>query len=318
MVLAGGLGVNNLRDAMQLGAAVLDVNSTLEDAPGHKSVAKIAQFLKYYRELRCKNRIGQLFAECRACGRKAFAAYMTIGFPTLAFSERAVATMLENGVSMLEFGVPCEEPFADGAVIREADRIALTNGTMLDDVFQCIKRMRMRFPKTPFVLFSYYAPVRQYGLEQFADRAADAGVDAALIVDAQDDERAKLRSVLRAHTITTVPLLYPDASPDTLVQMTAGVEDSFIYAINVKGTTGERKQLPEDLPARLDSLRAHKKMPIIAGFGISTPQQAAALAPHADGFVVGSALVKILLESHGEDALSRLSACCNQFSLCAD
>jgi tryptophan synthase alpha chain len=313
VVLAGGLGVDNLRAAMHTGATILDINSTLEDVPGHKSVAKITQLLQYFHTLQHGNRIEQLFAECRMNGRKVFAAFMPIGFPTLALSERAVATMLENGAGIIEFGVPCAEPTADGAVIRDADRLAIENGTTLDDVLQCIKRLRQRFPATPFVLFSYFASIQQYGVEQFAESAAAAGVDAVLVVDAPAGECAVLQQVLRTHSLTMIPLLPPNVSPNEIAQLTAGAEDSFIYAINFAGTTGERKFLPKELPAHLDALRGHTTMPILAGFGISTPEQAAILAEHADGFVVGSALVKILLEYPDDHGLTRLASLCTQF-----
>ncbi len=240
------------------------------------------------------DRIKRCFARAKAEGRGAFVAYLTMGYPTLAQSEAAVDDLVAGGVDIIELGVPFSDPFADGAVIRSAAYEALKQGVTLDGVLAAAKRIRARHPETGLVVFTYYNLIFSKGLERFAQDAADAGVDAVLSVDLPLEERDELLDVLRPHGLTVVPLIAPNTPLERVVESAAGLDDSFLYVITVKGTTGARTELPPDLTARLDAIRAAVKIPIAAGFGISTRAQAEVVSRHADGFVVGSALVKRL------------------------
>lgn len=240
------------------------------------------------------DRIKRCFARAKAEGRGAFVAYLTMGYPTLAQSEAAVDDLVAGGVDIVELGVPFSDPFADGAVIRSAAYEALKQGVTLDGVLAAAKRIRARHPETGLVVFTYYNLIFSKGLEAFAQAAADAGVDAVLSVDLPLEERDELLDVLRPHGLTVVPLIAPNTPLERVVASAAGLDDTFLYVITVKGTTGARTELPADLTARLDAIRAAVKIPIAAGFGISTQAQAEVVSRHADGFVVGSALVKRL------------------------
>ena len=240
------------------------------------------------------DRIKQCFARAKAEGRGAFVAYLTMGYPTLAQSEAAVDDLVAGGVDIVELGVPFSDPFADGAVIRSAAYEALKQGVTLDGVLAAAKRIRARHPETGLVVFTYYNLIFSKGLEAFAQAAADAGIDAVLSVDLPLEERDELLDVLRPHGLTVVPLIAPNTPLERVVASAAGLDDTFLYVITVKGTTGARTELPADLTARLDAIRAAVKIPIAAGFGISTRAQAEVVSRHADGFVVGSALVKRL------------------------
>ena len=240
------------------------------------------------------DRIKRCFARAKAEGRGAFVAYLTMGYPTLAQSEAAVDDLVAGGVDIVELGVPFSDPFADGAVIRSAAYEALKQGVTLDGVLAAAKRIRARHPETGLVVFTYYNLIFSKGLEAFAQAAADAGIDAVLSVDLPLEERDELLDVLRPHGLTVVPLIAPNTPLERVVASAAGLDDTFLYVITVKGTTGARTELPADLTARLDAIRAAVKMPIAAGFGISTRAQAEVVSRHADGFVVGSALVKRL------------------------
>ena len=240
--------------------------------------------------------IGKAFARAKAEGRGAFVAYLTMGFPTLAASERAADDAIAGGADILELGVPFSDPFADGGVIRSAAYKALENGVSLRDVVALAKRLRARHPETGLVLFSYYNPVFSMGLDAFADAAADAGLDAVLVVDLPLEEREEMLSRLRPRGIAFVPLIAPNTPLDRVRESEKGVGDSFLYVITVKGTTGARAELPSDLAGRLDALRRVANLPIAAGFGISTRAQADEVSRHADGFVVGSALVRRVAE----------------------
>mgnify|MGYP004464280581 FL=1 len=240
------------------------------------------------------DRIKRCFARAKAEGRGAFVAYLTMGYPTLAQSEAAVDDLVAGGVDIVELGVPFSDPFADGAVIRSAAYEALKQGVTLDGVLAAAKRIRARHPETGLVVFTYYNLIFSKGLEAFAQAAADAGIDAVLSVDLPLEERDELLDVLRPHGLTVVPLIAPNTPLERVVASAAGLDDTFLYIITVKGTTGARTELPADLTVRLDAIRAAVKIPIAAGFGISTRAQAEVVSRHADGFVVGSALVKRL------------------------
>ena len=242
------------------------------------------------------NRIQKCFERSRAEGRAAFVAYLTIGYPSMDASERAIESLVgESGADIIELGVPFSDPFADGAVIRAAAYEALKQGVTMADVLALAARVRMKHPDTPLVVFSYYNLILSMGAETFAAAAENAGVDAVLAVDLPLEERDELLSVLKPHGLTMVPLIAPNTPIDRVVESAAGVEDSFLYIITVKGVTGVRGELPPDLTGHLDAIRAAVSTPIVAGFGIASREQGAALVKgHADGYVIGSAIVRKL------------------------
>ena len=237
-------------------------------------------------------RIADAFENAKSQGRGAFVAYLTIGYPSLAKCEAAIDTLVSEGADIIELGVPFSDPFADGAVIRSAAYEALKQGVTLADVLALAKRVRARHSKTGLVLFSYYNLLFANGLDRFADAAADAGIDAVLAVDLPLEEREELLAVLRPRGISYVPLIAPNTPMDRVKESAKGLDNTFLYVITVKGITGARKELPSDLASRLDAIRAAVELPIAAGFGISTKEQAEEVCRHADGYIIGSALVK--------------------------
>ena len=243
-----------------------------------------------------KGRITKSFAKAKAESRGAFVAYLTVGYPTLEKMEAAADALVAGGADVLELGVPFSDPFADGGVIRAAAYEALKQGVTLDDSLALAGRLRAKHPDTGIVIFSYYNPVFSMGLGAFADAAKKAGVDAVLIVDLPLEEREELLAELRPRGIGYVPLIAPNTPVDRVVASAEGVGDSFLYVITVKGTTGARTELPADLAERLEAIRRVSPLPVAAGFGISTREQADVISRHADGYIVGSALVKRLGE----------------------
>ena len=237
-------------------------------------------------------RITEAFENAKSQGRGAFVAYLTIGYPSLAKCEAAIDTLVSEGADIIELGVPFSDPFADGAVIRSAAYEALKQGVTLADVLALAKRVRAKHPKTGLVLFSYYNLLFANGLDRFADAAADAGIDAVLAVDLPLEEREELLAVLRPRGISYVPLIAPNTPMERVKESAQGLDNTFLYVITVKGITGARKELPSDLASRLDAIRAAVELPIAAGFGISTKEQAEEVCRHADGYIIGSALVK--------------------------
>ena len=242
------------------------------------------------------NRIQKCFGRSRAENRAAFVAYLTIGYPSLDASERAIDKLIgELGADIIELGVPFSDPFADGAVIRAAAYEALKQGVTMNDVLTLAARVRTKHPDTPLVVFSYYNLILSMGAEAFAAAAEKAGVDAVLAVDLPLEERDELLSVLKPHGLTMVPLIAPNTPIERVKESAVGVEDSFLYVITVKGVTGVRGELPPELTGHLDAIRAAVNTPIVAGFGIASREQGTALVNgHADGYVIGSAIVKQL------------------------
>ena len=239
-----------------------------------------------------KGRIRRAFANAKEEGRGAFVAYYTIGYPTLEKSEAAVETLIAEGADIVELGVPFSDPFADGAVIRSAAYEAIRQGVTLADVIALAKRVRGRHPETGLVVFSYYNLIHSMGLEKFAAAAEDAGIDAVLAVDLPLEERDELLDVLRPHGVSYVPLVAPNTPLERVKKSASGLDDTFLYVITVKGVTGARRELPPELSGRLDEIRAAVDLPIAAGFGISTKEQSEEICRHADGYIIGSALVK--------------------------
>ena len=238
------------------------------------------------------NRIQKLFAKTRAEGRGAYVAYLTMGAPTLEKSFAAAETVLAEGADILELGVPFSDPVADGPVIRKAAAQALANGVTLADVLEALPAFRAKHPDTPIGIFSYYNLIYKYGLERFAADAAKAGVDAVLAVDLPLEERGELLDVLRPHGLTLVPLISPTTGPERIAASAEGLDDSFLYAVTVKGVTGQRDSLPPELASRLEEIKSITSVPVVAGFGIRTPEDGAKIAKYCDGFVIGSALVE--------------------------
>lgn len=238
------------------------------------------------------NRIQKTFARCREQGRAAYVAYLTMGAPSLEKSFAAADTLVGEGADILELGVPFSDPVADGAVIRQAANVALKNGVTLDDILAELPAFRERHPDTPVVIFTYYNVIYSYGLKRFAAEAAGRGADAVLVVDLPLEERAELLEVLRPVGLTLVPLIAPTTGLDRVRASAAGLEDSFLYVVTVKGTTGQRTALPPELSRRLLDVKALVNVPVVAGFGIRTPEEGARIARNCDGFVIGSALVE--------------------------
>ncbi len=238
------------------------------------------------------NRIEKTFAAGKQSGKGVYVAYLTMGAPTPEKSIEAVEEVIKEGAGIIELGVPFSDPVADGEVIRRAANLALANNVTLADVLGYVKILRARHSETPFVLFSYYNPIYQYGLKKFAKDAAAAGIDAVLVVDLPLEERGELLEALRPEGLTMVPLVTPTTGPERVKASAEGLEDSFMYAVTVNGVTGQRKQLPPELSQRLVEIKKLVKMPVVAGFGIGSPEEGRMIAEHCDGFVIGSALVR--------------------------
>ena len=246
------------------------------------------------------NRIDHAFERCRHEGRKALVTFVCAGDPDLGTSARLVTAIAQAGADIVELGVPFSDPMADGPTIQEASQRALAAGTTLAGVLDLVRTVRSQ-SEVPLVLFSYYNVVFQFGVERLAMAAAEAGVDGILLVDVPFEELAEVEPALARRGLPVIRLVAPTTPPERVARITAGAR-GFIYYITVTGVTGARRDLPDDLAAQLDRVRALSPVPVVAGFGIAAPEQARAVAAHADGVVVGSALVQRLAGAASADA----------------
>ncbi len=234
-------------------------------------------------------RIARRFAELSRAGELGLIAYITAGDPSLAASEKIVLAAAEAGADVIELGVPFSDPLADGPVIQRASERALRSGTTLAGVLDLVRHLRLH-TQVPLVLFSYFNPILQMGLEKFATAAAEAGADAVLVTDLIPEEATEYREIMRARGLDTIFLAAPTSTEERLVRI-AESSSGFLYIISRMGVTGTRDALPEDLPALARRVRKFTKLPLAVGFGISAPAHVAVLGGIADAAVVGSALV---------------------------
>lgn len=225
--------------------------------------------------------------------RPALIAYLTCGDPDLATTREIALAAIEAGVEVIELGVPFSDPVADGPVIQRASERALKRGTTLANVLSLAQELRRAKPRAGLIIFSYFNPVLQIGLERFAEGAALAGVDGALITDLTVEEADDYLDAMRKRKLATVFLAAP-TSTDARLKRIAQASRGFVYAVSRTGVTGARKQLSADAHALVRRLRKFTKLPIAVGFGISTAEQFAEAGKFADAVVVGSALVELI------------------------
>ncbi len=245
-------------------------------------------------------RIAKRFAGLRATGELGIVAYITAGDPTLAATRDFVLALAEAGADVVELGVPFSDPLADGPTIQRASERALKSGTTLAGVLALVRQIRQS-SQVPLVLFSYFNPVLQMGLEKFAAAAAEAGADGVLVTDLTPEESAEYREILQAHHLDTIFLAAPTSTDERLVKI-AACSSGFLYLISRTGVTGAKDALPDDLPALLRRARSFTQLPIAVGFGISLPGHVSVLGGLADAAVVGSALVSEIEKAASPEA----------------
>ena len=258
-------------------------------APKSPSAARAAAQRTGKPSGRPSGKIAQRFRELADARELGLVAYITAGDPSLEASAEIVLAAADAGADVIELGVPFSDPLADGPTIQRASERALLGGATLAGVIDLVRRVRAH-SAVPLVLFSYFNPILQMGLEKFADAAAAAGADGVLATDLTLEEADDYRSILHARGLDTIFLAAP-TSTDARLAKIAEVSSGFLYLISRMGVTGTREALPEELPALAKRVRQVTSLPIAVGFGISQPEHVTALAGIADAAVVGSALV---------------------------
>lgn len=229
---------------------------------------------------------------CAERGDKAFVPYIMAGDGGLATLKKTVLFLQEIGVTAIELGIPFSDPVADGPVIQSAGERALTHGVTLRSVMEELATFKEEIT-VPIVFMTYLNPVLQYGLEQFVEDCCTNGISGLIIPDLPLEEAGLLKDALAASDIALIPLVSLTSPPDRIEKITAAAE-GFVYAVTVNGITGVRDRFAEDLSAHFERLKAVSPVPVLAGFGISTPDQVRSMGDFADGVIVGSAIVTAL------------------------
>ena len=218
-------------------------------------------------------------------------AYVTCGDPDLATTRDIILAAIESGAGIIELGVPFSDPVADGPVIQKASERALKHGTSLEQVLKLASEIREHSQSVGMIVFSYLNPILKMGMSKFCKVARHAGLDGVLITDLPVEEAGEYLREARKNDLVTVFLVAPTSTDQRLKQI-ATVSTGFIYAISRTGVTGARQQMPEDASGLVKRLRRFTKLPVAVGFGISTPEQFAAVGQYAEAAVVGSAIVQ--------------------------
>lgn len=228
-------------------------------------------------------------AEAFANG-KAFIPFLTCGDPSLEVTEQLIYAMEEAGADLIELGIPFSDPTAEGPVIQAANVRALSGGVTTDKIFDMVKRLRQN-TKIPMVFMTYANVVFSYGTERFIQKAASLGMDGLILPDVPFEEKEEFDSVCKKYGLDLISLIAP-TSHERITQIAKEAE-GFVYCVSSLGVTGMRSAITTDIGAMVQLVKEAKDIPCAVGFGISTPEQAAAMAAKSDGAIVGSAIVKL-------------------------
>ncbi|MFD1929630.1 tryptophan synthase subunit alpha [Sporosarcina siberiensis] len=243
-----------------------------------------------------KSHLSNAINECIQSGNKAFVPYIMAGDDGLQTLKRNILFLQKVGATAIELGIPFSDPVADGPVIQEAGERALTHGITLRIVLKELASFKNEIT-VPIVIMTYLNPLIRYGIKDFVKDCTNSGVSGLIVPDLPIEESAFLREELNHSDIALIPLVSLTSPPDRIEKITTAGE-GFIYAVTVNGITGVREGFTDGLDAHLQKLKAISPVPVLAGFGISTPEQVKSIGSLCDGVIVGSAIVKAL---HRED-----------------
>lgn len=243
------------------------------------------------------SRITESFKRLKSENRKGFIPFVTAGDPDLATTEKLLLMLSDAGASVIELGVPFSDPMADGAVIQRASERALKNDFGIAEILESVRRVRAK-TDTPIILFSYFNPLLQYGLEKLCKDAKNAGADGFLVTDLVPEEAAEFSQMLRANDLDMIFLVAP-TSHDERLKMVAEKAGGFIYAVSRAGVTGTREKTSDAAEILVERVRRFSDLPVAVGFGISTAEQVSETWRYADAAVVGSAIVAEIERQNG-------------------
>lgn len=237
--------------------------------------------------------------------KKAFIPFITAGDQGIDTTEKYIRTMAKAGASLIEIGIPFSDPVAEGPVIQAASERALSTGVTTDDIFDMVKRLRTGTePLTiPLVFMTYLNPIYVYGVESFMTRCEEVGIQGVIVPDCPLEEKKELSHQAKTHGVSVISLIAPTS--EQRIEEIASRAEGFVYCVSSLGVTGMRSDIKTDIASIVQQIRQYTDIPVAVGFGISTPDQAKAMASLSDGAIVGSAIVKQIGEwgSNGEKEL---------------
>lgn len=240
-----------------------------------------------------------------AFSKKVFIPFITAGDQGIATTEKYIRTMAKAGASLIEIGIPFSDPVAEGPVIQDASERALSTGITTDDIFDMVKRSRTGTePLTiPLVFMTYLNPIYVYGVESFMTRCEEVGIQGVIVPDCPLEEKQELAHQAKTHGIAVISLIAPTS--EQRIEEIASQAEGFVYCVSSLGVTGMRSDIKTDIASIVQQIRQYTDVPVAVGFGISTPEQAKAMAAVSDGAIVGSAIVKQIGEwgANGEEEL---------------
>jgi tryptophan synthase alpha chain len=239
------------------------------------------------------DRIAEAFARARREKRAAFVAYLCAGDPDFDASVAACRAVIAAGVDVLELGVPFSDPLADGPTNQLAAQRALESGITAARVLDLVREVRKLSPDLPIIFYTYYNLVFSNGVDAYVRAAREAGVDGMLTLDLPPEEAGEVLAACKTHGLKTVFIVAP-TTPAVRLAKIGAVTTGFIYYVSREGVTGVRDQVASNIPESVARIREHTELPVVVGFGISTPQQVREIAGYADGVVVGSVLVNVI------------------------
>jgi tryptophan synthase alpha chain len=240
------------------------------------------------------SQIHERFRSLREANAKGLVIYLTAGDPSLDATGDLLVAIEAGGADFIELGIPFSDPLADGPVIQRASERALRSGTTLRKVLRKLPEWRKRV-RVPIILFSYYNPILQYGLDNLAREASEAGADGLLAVDLTPEESAAYVEAMHKRNLDTIFLAAP-TSTDERIERVAQASTGFLYLIARAGVTGERKEISDGTRPLIERVRKFTRLPLAVGFGLSNPEQVRAVQELADAAVVGSAIVRAVEE----------------------
>ena len=253
-----------------------------------------------------RDRIGETFASLKKRGETGLIVFVTLGFPDLETTLELVPALVEAGADAVELGVPFSDPLAEGPVIQESSFKSLEQGTTLADCLRVTERLRPRLADTPLVLMGYYNPIFRYGVRAFSEEAQRVGVDGLIVPDLPHQEFGPLAEHCQPRGISLIPMLAP-TSTEGSIQAAAAAASGFIYCVSITGVTGTREEVSQRGFDLLGRVRKHTALPLAVGFGISHRRHVEEVGRSAEAAIVGSALVRVMLESPKDEVIARAS-----------
>lgn len=249
--------------------------------------------------------IAAMFERAKAEGRSAFLPYVPVGYPDFETSLDTVEALAELDVDGFEIGMPFSDPLADGPTIQEATQIALENGTTVRGCLEAVRALRSKGLQQPMLMMGYLNPMLAYGAEDFVRDAKSAGADGLIIPDLPPEEAPLFAEACAREGLALIFFLAPTSNEER-IKLVAEQASGFIYVVSVTGVTGARRDLPPDMVDYINRLRAHTDVPLVMGFGISTPEHARQVNKLLDGFIVASALIRA--SKQGVEPMRELAA----------